>query len=115
MNEEQLANSSIQSAIIPPEIKEFIALLLSEKGGDDLPPEIQARALADLHSRFADYLLVNITKAMSEEQQDEFEALATGGASAEDVTEFIKSKVDMAKIVRETCEEFKSTFLGDNK
>lgn len=112
MSEEQQPENNIQSGIVPPEIKEFLALLLSEKGGDELPPEIQARALADLHSRFADYLLVNITNAMSPEQQDEFEALAANEASAEDVTEFIKSKVDVAKITAETCEEFRATFLG---
>lgn len=98
--------------IVPEELKQFLIQLLEKKGGGKLPPEIQARALADMTSRFADYLIINCTRAMSPEQQDALEDKLEAGAKPEEITEFLKQEIDFAKVLEETSQEFEDTFLG---
>lgn len=109
-------NSESQQPVVevPEDLKEFFRQLLVAKGADTLPSEIQARAMYDLFTRFNMFLLTNIAKALPPEKQDEFGDLAESGASQQQIEEYIQNAgLDKKKIVSETLDEFKATFLGE--
>lgn len=99
------------SALVP-ELKEYVQALMIEKGNDIMPADIQAEMMNDLYTRFGDYLMVNLAKAMDKESSYQFEDMLSNQNPSEEIINFVKEKTDFKKVVQETCDEFKDIYLG---
>ncbi|OQA04728.1 MAG: hypothetical protein BWY68_00153 [bacterium ADurb.Bin400] len=96
---------------IAPEIRRYLQALIIEKGIDNLPEDILAEVMYDMYVRFADYLIVNVSKALPEGKFYEFEEMMERGEPQTVIQAFIRDNTDYKKVMDETFSEFRETFL----
>lgn len=93
----------------------YLKLLLEKKGMADLPPEIMANMLLDLHVRFNNFLFVSVMQGMKDDGYKKFDAFIESSPSLAKSTKFLQDNVEnIGEITEKARNEFEQIYLGEN-
>lgn len=110
-----MENTKIDFEKVQADILTYLKLLLEKKGMGDLPPEILANMLLDLHIRFNNFLFVSVMQGMGEDGFKKFDEFVESNPSLEESMKFLQDNVEnINEVIERARGEFEQVYLGEN-
>lgn len=96
------------------DILSYLKLLLEKKGMGNLPSEILANMLVDLHIRFNNYLFVSVLQGLNGEGYKKIDEFLESDPTPEESTKFLQENVSgIDQLIEKAREEFERIYLEE--
>lgn len=103
----------ITDDILPQELQLFLETCLVEKGLVNIPAETHDLLMGDLVARLNQWLMIDVTAAMNEQQVQEFDRFLEESHTQLEIAQYLHGQLsNLAEIYSQAMKRFKDTYLA---